>query len=110
MQGKLTLLTLFISFFVNNIALPQQNNNLKYSLGGAVKDSVSGKSLEYPTVVLIDDSLKIVSAVAGGADGRFLITDIKYGNYTIVASMLGYSTVKRKLQINGNQRRVETAD
>ena len=110
MQGKLTLLTLFILFFLNNIALPQQNNNIKYSLGGVVKDSVSGKSLEYPTVVLIDDSLKIVSAVAGGADGRFLITDIKHGNYTIVASMLGYSTVKRKLQINGNQKRVETAD
>ena len=110
MSGKWTLFTLCFSLLIHNVAYSQQNTTHKTAIGGIVKDSVSRKSLEYPTIVLLADSMKIISAVAGGADGRFLISDIEPGKYTIVASMLGYSTAKHQLIIDGTQKRVDAGE
>ena len=51
----------------------QKTDSQKITLTGIVVDSVSGKSIEYPTVALFTDSLKLIKAVAGGADGKFAI-------------------------------------
>ena len=61
------LLALFFIVIIRTQAFSQNKINQTISISGYVKDSLSNKSLEYPTVVLISDSMKIVSAVAGGA-------------------------------------------
>jgi hypothetical protein len=104
------LLALFFIVIIRTQAFSQNKINQTISISGYVKDSLSNKSLEYPTVVLISDSMKIVSAVAGGADGRFLFSDIVPGRYSIIASMLGYSTTKKFIAADGSERRVDAGE
>lgn len=92
------------------LAFSQQRNIQSSTIYGLVKDSLSGRPLEYPTVVLLTDSMKIVSAVAGGADGRFTFPEITSGTYSVVVSMLGYSTASKSIYLDGTQRRVDTGE
>ena len=91
------LLALFFILIIRTQAFSQNKINQTISISGYVKDSLSNKSLEYPTIVLLSDSMKIISAVAGGADGKFLFSEVIPGRYSIVASMLGYSTSKKSI-------------
>ena len=63
--------------------LAQKNENTKIVVTGTVVDSLSGKGIEYPTVALFSDSLKLIKAVAGGADGKFTIEAPAPGSYYI---------------------------
>ena len=54
------LLALFFIVIIRTQAFSQNKINQTISISGYVKDSLSNKSLEYPTVVLISDSMKIV--------------------------------------------------
>ena len=101
------LLTSVLIVCFQTFAFSQQKINQSTSITGAVKDSLTEKALEYPTVVLTTDSMKIVSAVAGGADGKFIITEITPGKYTLVVSMVGYSTIRKNIIIKGDERRVD---
>ena len=83
----------------------QKTDNQKITLTGIVVDSVSGKSIEYPTVALFTDSLKLIKAVAGGADGKFAIEAPCAGKYVLSASMIGYTNSKEELSLDGSVKR-----
>lgn len=83
----------------------QKTDNQKITLTGIVVDSVSGKSIEYPTVALFTDSLKLIKAVAGGADGKFAIEAPCAGKYVLSASMIGYTNSKEELSLDGSLKR-----
>jgi outer membrane receptor protein involved in Fe transport len=64
-------------------ALPQ--------ISGVVNDVISGKPLEYVSVVLSGSRQKTVAATITDEQGRFTLTDIPAGNYVLKASFIGYS-------------------
>lgn len=103
---KLFFLTcLFILFAANLIA--QKADNPKITITGMVVDSTSGRSIEYPTVALFTDSLKLIKAVAGGADGKFIIEAPKSGKYILSASMIGYTNSKSEIVLDNIKKKVE---
>ena len=103
---KLFFLTcLFILFAANLIA--QKADNPKITITGMVVDSTSGRSIEYPTVALFTDSLKLLKAVAGGADGKFIIEAPKSGKYILSASMIGYTNSKSEIVLDNIKKKVE---
>ncbi|MEN6619664.1 MAG: outer membrane beta-barrel family protein [Rikenellaceae bacterium] len=79
----------------------QKPENEKITIIGMVVDSVSGKSIEYPTVALFTDSLKLLKAIAGGADGKFILEAPGKGKYFLSASMLGYTNSKSEINLDG---------
>ena len=103
---KLFFLTcLFILFAANLIA--QKADNPKIMITGMVVDSTSGRSIEYPTVALFTDSLKLLKAVAGGADGKFIIEAPKSGKYILSASMIGYTNSKSEIVLDNIKKKVD---
>ncbi len=77
----------------------QTKENLTTTITGTIIDSLSGKVVDYPTVALFSDSLKLIKAVAGGADGKFYLSSPSKGKFILSVSMIGYSTVKKEIQI-----------
>lgn len=93
-------LILIILLCLNSIFLSAQSKeNLSTTITGVIIDSLSGKVVDYPTVALFNDSLKLIKAVAGGADGKFYLPSPSKGKYILSVSMIGYSTVKREITI-----------
>lgn len=82
---KLLLLFLIWSFCVQS----------QYSITGLVKDT-QGISLEFVNVYI--PTLK--KGVATNNKGRFTISDIKEGNYTIVFTSVGYQKVEKTIVVN----------
>lgn len=74
---------------------------------GVVLDSLTGKNIEYPTVAIFTDSLKLIKAVAGGADGKFTIEAPREGKYVLSASMIGYSNSKNTLLLEGGIKKYD---
>ena len=102
------LFTSFVLFFLLSITLfAQRTDDEKITIVGAVVDSVSGKSVEYPTLSLFTDSLKFIQSVAGAADGKFTIVAPGKGKYLLYASQLGYQNRKREVTFDGTSRRVD---
>lgn len=68
------------------------------SLQGELRN-LEGKPLPFGTVALLDqaDSTLRFFAITDGA-GAFMIMDIKFGNYLLQASFLGYETLYRSIQ------------
>ncbi|MCL2739316.1 MAG: TonB-dependent receptor family protein [Bacteroidales bacterium] len=105
---QLSFLILFYLFSVFSASLfAQRSADERITLVGSVVDSLSGKSVEYPTVTLFTDSLKLVRAVAGAADGRFTIEAPEKGSYFIYVSQIGYVNTRKEIHIDGMQRRVD---
>jgi outer membrane receptor protein involved in Fe transport len=77
------------------------SNTGTITITGVVVDEITGEGIEYPTVALFSDSLKVIKAVAGGIDGRFIIEHIAPGSYFLSASMIGYTNSKDPLTIAG---------
>ena len=105
-------LTPFVLFFFFLLLFPtttfaQRVDDEKITLIGAVVDSLSGKTVEYPTVTLFTDSLKFIRAVAGAADGKFTIEAPGKGSYWLYVSQIGYINAKKEVHIDGTQRRVD---
>jgi len=71
------------------------------------KDSLSGRNIEYPTIAIFDSSKKLIKAVAGGADGKFIIDAPGEGKYIVSATMLGYSDTKKEIALDGKDSKVD---
>lgn len=70
------------------------------SISGVLKSGNS--SIELANVGLLGTAYGNVSDV----DGRFLIKDVPYGNYTLVVSMIGYETIKQKISLSSSSARL----
>lgn len=105
MKRELYLLVLLI--FIGNCAFAQKSSPAKIVLTGYVKDSLSGRNIEYPTIAIFDSSKKLIKAVAGGADGKFIIDAPGEGKYIVSATMLGYSDTKKEIALDGKDSKVD---
>jgi len=73
-------------------------------LTGEIRATEDNYPLEYATVALYQsNNKKLITGVLTGKDGRFLIPEIKPGNYYLEASFIGYQINKIEL-IVGNKK------
>jgi len=79
----------------------------KAVITGIVVDSISGKTIEYATVAIFNDSLKAVNAVAAGADGKFSLEAPVPGKYTLSASMIGYTNSKSVITLDADAKKLD---
>lgn len=87
---KFLLLSLLLSFFSGLIAQDVQTGTIR----GEVTLQ-SGRALEAANVGLEGTSY----GTATNTDGKFEITDVKPGNYVIVASFVGFDRAEKNIQI-----------
>ena len=85
----------------------QKAENVKITITGVVVDAATGKTVEYPTVAIFTDSLKLVAAAAGGVDGKFSLEAPATGKFIFSAAMTGYTNFKKEIVLDNNQRRVD---
>lgn len=70
----------------------------------AQKGTVSG-SLRSGDVIIESANVGLLGTTYGNvsdAQGNFRITDVPYGNYTLMVSMIGYETIKRKITLSAS--------
>jgi outer membrane receptor protein involved in Fe transport len=84
----------------------QKAENTKVTVTGVVVDAATGKTIEYPTVAIFTDSLKLINAAAGGVDGKFSL-EVPAGKYIFSASTIGYTNYKNQIVLENSQRRVD---
>ncbi len=106
---KKIIFIVLLSFFWTGFLFAQRDIS-KIAISGTVLDSLSGKSIEYPTIALFNDSLKPITSVAGGADGKFTIEAPGPGKYILSASMIGYTNSRNDIILDSTQRRINIGD
>jgi outer membrane receptor protein involved in Fe transport len=93
------LLAFFLCLVIN--AFSQQTvekGNKKIS--GKVIDLSSKQAIEYATIALIDNqSKKTVNGGITDKEGRFILSKIKSGNYTITIQFIGYSDFSKQINL-----------
>ncbi len=65
-------------------------------VGGLVRDSVSGRPLEFVNVFLAQTTIGTVTR----ANGRFQLDHVPPGSYDLVFSRLGYALVRRQIELD----------
>ena len=106
MKRIIFLICLALLYPVKN-SFAQKNETQKIVLTGEVVDSLTGRGIEYPTVALFTDSLKLIKAVAGGVDGKFSMEVNKAGKYILSASMIGYSNSKDLITVMDGVKKLD---
>jgi outer membrane receptor protein involved in Fe transport len=101
MNHRYTILALCLLFFspvfsqFPGMGRPGSSPTIKGKISGTVMDSISGKPVEFATVVLINP--KFGKQLDGGLTdekGNFKITDVTNGSYQLNISFLGYAEKK----------------
>lgn len=62
-------------------------------LTGKVLDTLSGSGIEYASITLLDGA-KTVNGGVTDKGGKFTLTGIKSGNYTLVVEAIGYTSIR----------------
>ncbi|RMH58903.1 MAG: TonB-dependent receptor [Bacteroidetes bacterium] len=87
-------------FVIPGIALAQQG-----TVSGIVTDAESGDPLPGANVVLS----QIRQGAATDLDGRFTISAVPYGTYTLTVSFIGYRTIEREVSVQSPTTDVSVA-
>ncbi|RBL88153.1 TonB-dependent receptor domain-containing protein [Chitinophaga flava] len=66
---------------------------------GRIADSSSGKSIPFATVVVKNDSAKVVAGAMTTEKGTFEITEVPAGNFTLEVQYIGYSHFSKRITI-----------
>ncbi|MBK7626674.1 MAG: TonB-dependent receptor [Bacteroidales bacterium] len=85
----LLLLSLTVS-----LLLPAQNKVTSYQVSGQIVEKTTGKGVPFATVMIKNDSLKIVKAMASDATGKFTVSLTAPLKYTLTASSVGFKEFK----------------
>ncbi|HBG24841.1 MAG TPA: hypothetical protein DEO54_03410 [Rikenellaceae bacterium] len=101
------LLTLCVCMSAYIVAPAQKKIVSKAIVTGVIVDSLTGKSIEYATVAIFNDSLKPINAVAAGADGKFYLEAPVPGRYILSASMIGYTNSKTVINLDAQDKKLD---
>jgi outer membrane receptor protein involved in Fe transport len=102
MKKLFTLITLLSLSAV----LPAQDQSPKGNgkISGTVIDTKSNQPVEFATVALTDASGKTIDGTIADAKGKFTISKVADGTYSLVISFIGYETItKSDLVIEGKK-------
>ncbi len=93
----ITLLTILVVVYSSVISLADSNAVLRYSINGYIKDASNGEELIGATVLIRELGI----GTATNAYGFYSIS-ITPGDYTLIFSFVGYSSVEKKVTLNQN--------
>ena len=93
MKKTLSFISTYILLMIFSSEILAQE---KYSLSGIICEKESGRTVELATVVLKEVNKWGVT----DANGKYVITEINAGKYTVVVSCLGYQTYEEEVSIN----------
>jgi len=102
MKNLFTLITLLSLATV----LPAQDQSQKGNgkISGTVIDTKTNQPVEFATVALTDASGKTIDGTIADAKGKFTISKIADGTYSLVISFIGYETItKSDLVVEGKK-------
>lgn len=89
--------TVVLALFAATAALFGAKNNSQVK--GRVIEEGSGEPLSFATVSIHTDGDKVVTGATADIDGKFLIANLPYGEYTLKVSFMGYKTVEQPLKV-----------
>ena len=94
-MNKIILSTLFVIFSMTVLFA----QNTEVTVSGTIRDKTNREVLAYATVVLKTENDEFITGTVTGNDGRFILSNIKQGNYTVEFSFISYTTVKQPLYV-----------
>jgi hypothetical protein len=94
----LFLLLLSISVPFSIMAQPKTGN---YQVKGQIVEKITGNGVPFATVIIKNDTVKVKTAQACDASGRFSIKLNTPARYTLIVSSVGYKELNMPLKISG---------
>jgi len=88
---KMKELVLFLMFFLPLLTMAESFGRIE----GKVIDKKTGKPIPYANVLVKGTTLGSVTDL----EGRYLVTNVSEGNYQIVATIIGYQAIIKKVEI-----------
>ncbi len=92
MRGKIFFIT--ITIIILQLSFAQKND-----VRGVVTDSASGEKIPYAAVTVIGTNRGAVT----NNNGFYLIANLPYGTYQIIAATLGYQAVTKSVNVRGKE-------
>jgi outer membrane receptor protein involved in Fe transport len=83
-----------------SLLLPAQNKVASYQVSGQIIEKTTGKGVPFATVIIKNDSLKLVKAQASDASGKFTVSLTAPLKYTLTASSVGYKELKIPISVS----------
>jgi len=70
----------------------------QFSVSGKISDQQTGEALPGATVSVANSSVKAIADV----NGKYRLDNLKNGTYQLEVSYIGYQTIKKSIDLNGN--------
>lgn len=70
---------------------------------GKITDATTKDIIEFVNVSIYDNNGNLVKGAITDLDGNYIIQDIGKGSYTMKVSYVGYRTVEKKINVDGNK-------
>jgi len=102
LKSKAMKYLIYLSLFLSAICAQSQNNYS--SVRGTITDADNGDPLPFASVVLLDSLSAQVAAGSTDFDGKYILKQIKPGNYSLEISYVGYTSLKiTKIKVQSNK-------
>lgn len=70
---------------------------------GKITDATTKDIIEFVNVSIYDNNGNLVKGAITDLDGNYIIQDVGKGSYTMKVSYVGYRTVEKKINVDGNK-------
>lgn len=70
---------------------------------GKITDDTTKDIIEFVNVSIYDNNGNLVKGAITDLDGNYIIQDVGKGSYTMKVSYVGYRTVEKKINVDGNK-------
>jgi len=103
---------LFLLFSLSGYSYASNDSDIStYIVSGTVVDEVTGKPMEYSTVVLLSkrDSTQ-VDGIATNIDGSFKLRTKNTGTYILHVGFIGYNSYQNEISIDENNKHLDVGE
>lgn len=70
---------------------------------GKITDATTKDIIEFVNISIYDNNGNLVKGAITDLDGNYIIQDVGKGSYTMKVSYVGYRTVEKKINVDGNK-------
>lgn len=97
---KKLLLTVILSYI--NILI-YAASPAPVDIKGKITDATTKDIIEFVNISIYDNNGNLVKGAITDLDGNYIIQDVGKGSYTMKVSYVGYRTVEKKINVDGNK-------
>lgn len=107
-----TILLVVMTAFQTVLAQTSEKDKAQYRITGRILEKSSGEPVPYATVALINvETEQSIAGTVADAEGRFVITGFKNGNYMLQSSMMGYNSfTSSTIQVTDSNKVINFGD